>query len=87
MFSLQKLTFFFCFASVPPACTLSVHGVISFRFRFFRNCFQEICKEWPSVTKADVENRLKAIFHPQLFSPSDIRDERRKLKELLEHCK
>eukprot|EP00903_Cladosiphon_okamuranus_P020870 g19165.t1 len=48
---------------------------------------KEICQRWPLVTRAEVTNRMKEHFWPELFSPSDIKDERRKLKELLEHLK
>ncbi|CAN0018782.1 unnamed protein product, partial [Scytosiphon promiscuus] len=48
---------------------------------------KEICQQWPRVTKAEAKNGLKAYFKPQLFSPSDISDERQKLRELLKDCK
>ena len=49
--------------------------------------FQEICQKWPVVTKADVDDGMQAHFNPELFSPSDITDERRMLGNLLQDCK
>ncbi|CAM9784990.1 unnamed protein product [Pylaiella littoralis] len=48
---------------------------------------KEICRQWPTVTTAEVKDRLEAYFQPKSFSPDDIRDERRKLRELLQECK
>eukprot|EP00904_Undaria_pinnatifida_P005284 jgi/Undpi1/1886/HiC_scaffold_12.g05273.m1 len=48
---------------------------------------KEICQQWPAVTSSQVEDRLKTCFKPQLFSPSDISDERLKLRDLLGECK
>lgn len=48
--------------------------------------FQEICWQWPTVTRAEVQDQLKQYFNEQLFSPSDIKGDRQKLRELLVEC-
>ncbi|CAM9679543.1 unnamed protein product, partial [Ectocarpus sp. 12 AP-2014] len=40
---------------------------------------EEICQKWPVVTAADVNDGMQAHFNPELFSPTDITDERRML--------
>lgn len=60
----------------PPFCAYALYFT-----------FQEICKQWPSVTAAEINDQLNKYFRPSLFTPSDIRDERGKLKELLQECK
>ncbi len=49
--------------------------------------FQGICQQWPPVTRLEFNDQLKQYFISQLFSPSDIQDERQNLKELLVECK
>lgn len=39
------------------------------------------------MTAAEVRNKLKDYFRPELFTPLDIKVERKKLKELLQDCK
>ncbi|CAN0474672.1 unnamed protein product, partial [Ectocarpus sp. 8 AP-2014] len=48
---------------------------------------KEICQKWPVVTAADVNDGMQAHFNPELFSPSDITEERRMLGKLLQDCK
>lgn len=44
---------------------------------------QEVCRLWPTVTKAEVNNGLENHFSGTLFSHTDILDERMLLFELL----
>ncbi|CBJ28762.1 hypothetical protein Esi_0119_0090 [Ectocarpus siliculosus] len=39
------------------------------------------------VTTANVDNKMKEHFSPDLFSPLDITDDRRLLRKLLHDCK
>ncbi|CAN0300929.1 unnamed protein product [Ectocarpus sp. 12 AP-2014] len=45
---------------------------------------KEVCRLWPTVTKAEVKNGLENRFSGTLFSHTDILDERMLLFELLQ---
>ncbi|CAM9839842.1 unnamed protein product [Ectocarpus sp. 4 AP-2014] len=45
-----------------------------------------MCKKWPMATAPDVKNNMQEHFSPDLFSPSDIADERGLLRKLLHDC-
>lgn len=70
---------FFTLVACCPCCAF-------FSFLFW-GVLQEICHQWPAVTSKQVGNRLQQHFYPSLFSPTDIGDERRNLRELLQECK
>lgn len=46
--------------------------------------FQELCFRWPMVTQEDIDNRLGAIFSADTFTPADILNDRKEMKEVLE---
>jgi len=56
-------------------------------FVFDACVFQEICQQWPPVTRADVDNNLEKYFQLSMFSPEDIKEERQGLQKLLQDCK
>ncbi|CBJ32026.1 SUMO deconjugating cysteine peptidase Ulp2 [Ectocarpus siliculosus] len=47
----------------------------------------EMYQKWPVVKEAGVNDGMQAHFNPELFSPSDITEERRMLGKLLQDCK
>ncbi|CBJ31398.1 conserved unknown protein [Ectocarpus siliculosus] len=48
---------------------------------------KDILQEWPIATQAEVDDGMQKHFTPELFSPSDISNERRMLRQLLQTYK
>ncbi|CAN0449466.1 unnamed protein product, partial [Ectocarpus sp. 12 AP-2014] len=48
---------------------------------------KEICKKWPMVTGADVDDNMRQHCSPDLFSLLEIVHDRRVFRNLLQNCK